>query len=127
MGDKAEWIKSLKKPLYDMDTKLLELVVKHKMNLSNSVATKTTNALKRYFKRCFAEGIKPKSDLDTLMRVVREEISAEKKAKVKSAILELAQSMKDKQIRDDLDDEQLKKAIREEVEFRYKEKNLRKG
>ena len=66
MVDKAEWIKSLKKPLYDMDTKLLELVVKHKMNLSNSVATKTTNALKRYFKRCFAEGIKPKSDLDTL-------------------------------------------------------------
>ena len=61
------------------------------------------------------------------MRVVREEISAEKKAKVKSAILELAQAMKDKQIRDDLDDEQLKKAIREEVEFRYKEKNLRKG
>ena len=127
MVDKAEWIKSLKKPLYDMPTKLLELVVKHKMNLSNSVATKTANALKRYFKRCFAEGIKPKSDLDTLMRVVREEIKAEKKAKVKSAILELAQSMKDKEIRDDLDDEQLKKAIREEVEFRYKEKNLRKG
>ena len=42
-------------------------------------------------------------------------------------ILELAQSLKDKQIRDDLDDEQMKKAIREEIEFRHKERNLRKG
>jgi len=51
---------------------------------------------------------------------------AEKQAKVKSAIFELAQSMKDKQIRDDLSDEQLKQAITEEIEFMHKAKKLGK-
>ena len=51
---------------------------------------------------------------------------AEKQAKVKSAIFELAQSMKDKQIRDDLSDEQLKQAITEEIEFMHKAKKTRK-
>ena len=51
---------------------------------------------------------------------------AEKQAKVKSAIFELAQSMEDKQIRDDLSDEQLKQAITEEIEFMHKAKKLGK-
>tara|TARA_R110002020_G_scaffold131990_1_gene294903 strand:+ start:286 stop:630 length:345 start_codon:yes stop_codon:yes gene_type:complete len=111
MVDKADWIKTLKKPLYDMPTRTLEIVIKHKMNLSNSVATKTTGALKRYFKSCFAEGIKPKSDLRTLMKVVRDEVKNEK---IDKSVTALKKELGDKNI-NDLSRDELIQRIMEDV------------
>lgn len=88
MVDKADWVKNLKKPLYDLSVKELETLIKFKLNMSNSLAVKTTNALRRYFKECRAKGIIPKSDLRTIAQAVKGEVTADNKDLVKSELLE---------------------------------------